>query len=146
MDYVREAKDFLRNYRDYTISLENMKHRLQELETELEGYKPTSYSGMPSGSGGDDEVDDRLCNLIFARDRTSQQLVETQEIVDKYEAIVDNLKDEYKKILVLSFIEEKPDILIMDELFLSRTSYFRKKGEAIRCFARQLHGIKASGY
>lgn len=145
MDYVREAREFLYNYRDYKIANDNLRDRLRKLDNELEGYKPINYSDMPHGSNGDNP-DDKLCNLIFFRDRTKEQLELNIEQLESFENILSNLKEEYRIILLKSYVEELPETIILKDINMSRRTYFREKGKAIRSLARQLFGIKVSGY
>lgn len=145
MNYIWEAKDFLRHYREYENANKNLTDKLNRLNAELEGYKPIDYSGMPHGS---DEAspDDKLCNMIFERDVTKKCLQENKIKIDDCKKILDGLNEEQRKILTMSYIDEQPEVEIIKKLNLSRRTYFRCKGEALRSLARQLFGIKASGY
>lgn len=146
MNYVREAREFLESYRDYEKANENLRNKLKDLNTRLEGYKPIDYSGMPHGSG-DAEPDDKLCNMIFERDKTKECLLTNIREVNKCEHIINNLSVEEKKILMMTYVDnngETPETYIMKELNMSRRTYYRYKGHAIRKLARQLFGIKAS--
>lgn len=145
MNYIWEAKDFLKHYREYENANKNLIDKLNKLNAELEGYKPINYSDMPHGSG-EASPDDKLCNMIFERDVTKNCLVVNKNEINDCEKILCGLNEEQRKILTMSYIDELPEIQIMHKLNVSRANYFRKKGEALRSLARQLFGIKVSGY
>lgn len=145
MNYIWEAKDFLKHYREYENANKNLIDKLSKLNAGLEGYKPINYSDMPHGSG-EASPDDKLCNMIFERDVTKNCLKENKIKIDDCEKIIAGLDEECKNILTMSCIDELPEIQIMHKLNISRANYFRKKGEALRSLARQLFGIKVSGY
>lgn len=142
MDYVREAKEFLKNYRDYVIAQENLKDRLKELNTTMNNCKMIDYSGMPRAQST--EPDDRICNLIFERDETKKCLEENTAMLEKAKKIIANLTKEQQQILELSYIAEDTDTAISLRLHMSPRTFYRAKSEAIRTLARQLWGISAS--
>lgn len=144
MNYIREAKEFLMNYKDYCIANDNLKDKLNLLKTELEGYKPVIISGTPRGSSS--STDDKLCNLIFERDKIKEYLEVNSAKLTNCESILNNLPEEYRKILILSYVEYRSETEIMMDLHMSERTYYRRKEEAIRCLARQLFGITVSGY
>lgn len=144
MNYIWEAKDFLKHFREYENADKNLNDKLKKLNTELEGYKPINYSDMPHGSS--ETTDDQLCNMIFERDFTKECLMSNKNKINECKQILNNLNEEYKKILILSCIDELPETEIMQKLNISRANYFRKKNEALRTLAKNLFGIKVSGY
>lgn len=141
MNYVREAIEYLRNYGDLKIAQENLEDKLHELNGSLEGYKEVNNSGMPGG-GSAGAPDDKVCNLIFIRDRTTESLIETNNTIMKIDYILSKLGEEERKIIISSYAEEKSDLLIAEELNISRRTFYRYRGEAIRKLAVQLFGIQ----
>lgn len=142
MNYIREAIEYLKNYQNLKIAAENLRDRLHELNEELQGYKEINVTDMPGGSAK--TPDDAVCNLIFQRDRTKEQYIETVNAITKIEKILNNLEDKEKKILNLSYIMDIPDSNIANyELHCSRITVQRIKKEALRKLAVQLFGIKA---
>lgn len=144
MNYIREAKEFLMNYKDYRIANDNLEDKLNILNTELEGHKPVNLLETPRASSN--SFDDRLCNLIFERDKTKEYLEANSAKLTNCESILNNLPEEYRKILILSYVEYRTETEIMMDLHMSERTYYRRKEEAIRCLARQLFGITVSGY
>lgn len=144
MNYIREAKEFLMNYKDYRIANNNLEDKLNTLNTDLEGHKPINISGTPGTSSY--SFDDRLCNLIFERDKTKEYLETNSAKLTNCENILNNLPEEYRKILIFSYVEYRTETEIMMDLHMSERTYYRRKEEAIKCLARQLFGITVSGY
>lgn len=145
MDYLGEAKDFLKNYKYYKIASKNLQNKLNELVSKLEGYKSVVYSDMPSGKSGA-APDDRLCNMIFEKDRISELLKENKSKISEIETILSNLSDDHRNILIKAYINEESEVQITMDLCISRRTYYRYKNDAIRELARQLFGIKTDGY
>lgn len=140
MNYIRETIEYLRNYDNIMNATVNLQERLMELEAALDGYKAIDYSGMPKG--GSTAHDDRLCNLIFNRDRTLELLNANLDAELKIKDVIDKLDEETKKILVMAYIQNKGENKIMSDLSVSRRTYYRMKNEAIRKLAVQLFGIR----
>ena len=143
MNYIHEAKEFLRQYKNLRIANDNLRDKIAMLRTELEGYKPVNSSGMPGG--GSSSPDDSLCNLIFERDRNIEALQANSLRLSKATAILNKLDKESLDILKLSFIEseEKTDTEIAKELGIGRTTLNEKRRRALKEFSIQLFGIKA---
>lgn len=144
MDYIYEAKEFLKNYRSYKRADKNLKDKLVDLETALEGYKPINVNGMPGATA--ENPDDRICNLIFERDKTKEAYEANRQLLEKAEKVLQSMDKELRDILIMSYVEELFENDIMKKLNISRPTYFRMKGRAIRQLARELWGIKAAGY
>jgi RNA polymerase sigma factor (sigma-70 family) len=141
MNYIREAIDYLRNYQDLKIAAENLEDKINELNGSLEGYKEINNSGMPGG-GGSSAPDDAICNLIFQRDKSIENLDDTNKAIVKIENALSKLSEEEKKILIKSYSQEMTDTQISDELNISRRTFYRYRSEAIRKLAVQLFGIQ----
>lgn len=142
MNYIREATDYLKHYRELKKANENLENRLKQIKAELEGYKPIDYSGMPHGSGSA-APDDKICNLIFERDNLEKLLKENRLKVSEIEEVFNGLNDEFREVLKLAYIEEQPDVIICNKLGMSRSTYYRTRGKAQRSLAIQLFGIGA---
>lgn len=143
MDYIYEAKEFLKNYRSYKRADKNLKDKLVDLETALEGYKPINVNGMPGATA--ENPDDRICNLIFERDKTKEAYEANRQLLEKAEKVLQSMDKELRDILIMSYVEEECDTSIMNGLHMSERTYYREKGRAIRQLARELWGIKAAG-
>jgi len=139
VNYIREAIDYLRNYQNVIIAETNLKDKLRELNGSLEGYKGIKYDDLPSGSAV--SPDDRVCNLIFSRDKTKENIKENSDVRKKMDVVLKNLEEEKKQLLILAYATDKSEDDILKELNISRATYHRQKGRAIRELAVQLFGI-----
>ena len=143
MDYIYEAKELLKNYRSYKRADANLRDKLGDLNTALEGYKPTSMSGMPGAPV--EQPDDKVCNLIFERDRAREAYAANRQLLEKAEKVLQGMDEELREILLMSYVDEVYDTEAMKRLHMSERTYYREKGKAIRQLARELWGIKVSG-
>ncbi len=141
MNYITEAIEYLTHYKELDIANDNIKLRIKEVEGELESCKGAIYSDMPKGSKT--MPDDRICNLIFQRDRLKEIQEENKLKLNTIESMFNKLEDEYKNILTISYVERKNEMAILDELNMSRATYYRIRSKAIKSFAIQLFGIVA---
>lgn len=141
MNYITEAIEYLTHYKDLDIANDNIELRIKEVESELEGCKGAVYSDMPKGSKA--MPDDRICNLIFQKDRLKELHEENKLKLSQLENMFNKLEDEYRDILKLSYVERKNEMSILDELSMSRATYYRLRTKAIKSFAIQLFGIAA---
>lgn len=143
MNYIYEAKELLKGYSDYKNANKNLSERLEKLNADLQNVKAISYDDMPHGSSAN--PDDKLCNMIFERDRTITLLKKNQNEIDRIDEIINNLDAEHKDVLIMAYVEDLPEIVIINKLNIARRTFYRYKGEAIRSLARQYFGIKVSG-
>jgi DNA-directed RNA polymerase specialized sigma subunit len=145
MNFLYETQERLTNYEDCKHANLNLKNRLSQLNQELEGYKPIIMSDMPSG-GGSVEPDDRICNLIYERDRTKEMLEKNTNQLKNFDIAFNQLPEEDRKILTMAFIKQVDESTIVKNLNVSRNTYFRERKKVLKRFARKLHGIVVDGY
>lgn len=150
MDYIREAVEYLKSYRDMKISLDNLKDEIRELKLEIPGDTAISFSDMPGGSGPnlpDDSIINKMCRL----EKAKGEYFATKKKLEKMDGIIGGLSSKgdkcYEKILRLWYIDNndkgKPDVeKIAKELNYTERHVYRIKGIALRKFAIQLHGVK----
>ncbi|ERK31568.1 sigma factor-like helix-turn-helix DNA-binding protein [Clostridium intestinale] len=143
MNYIHEAKEFLRHYKDLKIANENLRYKITELNSKLSEIKSMQITDMPHGGGGE-LPDDKLCNIVFERDKNIEALQKNSLILTRSTAILNKLEEEYRKVLILSFIEnERTDTEIARELNVTRPTLNDKRRKALKKFSIQLYGIKA---
>jgi DNA-directed RNA polymerase specialized sigma subunit len=143
MDYIREAIEYLKSYRDLEIAKMNLEGKVCLINTEING-QAISYKHTTGGSGA--ETDDILINKIFARDQAAIQLKETKrslEHVDKVIQAFEQEHEQYGKLLRLWLIEKKSLRYTAEQLDITERHIHRIKNQALRQFSIQLFGIKA---
>lgn len=149
MDYIREAVEYLKSYKDMKISLKNLKDEIRELGLEIPGDTAISFSDMPGGSGPhlpDDKIINKMCRLEQAK----EEYIATKKKLEKMDKIIAKLSYGgnkcYEKVLRMWYIDngdKKPDAEeIAKELNYTERHVYRIKGIALRKFAIQLHGVK----
>lgn len=142
MDYVREAIDLLRSYRDLVFSKANLQDEIDKLDAEIKG-RAICYKDTPGGSSCD--PDEILINKIFRIDNAKVELKETLNEINRIDKVLEAFKidhEESYKILVSWLIERKSINLTAEQLKISERHIYRLKNQAIRSFAIQLYGIK----
>lgn len=140
MNYIREASEYLKNYRNLKIAHENLVDEVTKLKADLSGYKAINYSDMPHGTSI--VPDDTICNLMFRFDKTKEQLAENKKALARIEKSLSQLTDEERKVLEAYYVDELSDVEAAQKLHMSRATFYRVKGKAIRTLAVQLFGIK----
>jgi DNA-directed RNA polymerase specialized sigma subunit len=145
MNYIYETEAFMRNLNDYEQANTNLLTRLSEINTQLEGYKSQQISDMPHGGSGA-EPDDKICNLIFEKDRVTELLKKNQKKLNAAQKALTNMDDNQRKMLKMSFDDSFNEEDILSTFNISRRTYYRMKNNAIRKIGRQLWGISVDGY
>lgn len=145
MDYIREAIEYLKSYKDMLISLDNLQEEIRELNAEIPGDKAITMNDMPHGSGPslpDDAIINKLCRLQKAK----EEYAFTKKKLEKMDKIIKGLskgEDEYyEKVLRMWYIDDIDVGQIAKELNYTERHIYRIKGIALRKFAIQLHGVK----
>lgn len=144
MNYIREASEYLRNYKNLKVANQNLADEVMKLKEDLSGYKAIKYSDMPAG-GSSVVPDDAICNLMFRLDKTKEQLAENKKALARIEKSLSQLTDEERKVLEAYYVDELSDVEATQKLHMSRATFYRVKGKAIRTLAVQLFGIKVIG-
>nr|DAM13526.1 MAG TPA: Protein of unknown function (DUF1492) [Caudoviricetes sp.] len=146
MNYIKEARHYLKYYGDMYRSLENMDKEISRLirKTGPKEISAIAYSSEKvSGGAGQDEAINilfKLQKLINSREETSKKLKEIDDLLD-------DLEKGYKyygQVLRKWHIERTPKEKIAEEIgYSSRTSIYTLEAKAIRKFAVRLFGIDA---
>ncbi|MBU3185644.1 DUF1492 domain-containing protein [Clostridium estertheticum] len=141
MNYIEEAEEYLTNYDNLKISLENLRMDVIELDETFKSIKAINYSGMPHGSGAG-EPSDAILNKMFQRDQKKVMYDETLNVITRMEKIFANLQEADMKILRLWYIDGYRCEQLIKDLNCSESTIFRNKRKAIRVLAIQLFGLK----
>lgn len=149
MDYIREAIEYLKSYKDLQASLENLSFEIKELNAVIPGDKSIELDGMPHGSGSS-LPDDAIVNKLFRLQKAKEEYVKTKKAIDHMDKVLAGLSDSeehkiHEKVLRLWFLENRRADDIGKQINCSERHVFRIKNIAIRRLAVQLFGIKVIG-
>ena len=76
----------------------------------------------------------------------SRNIAETQRKLAEIKGIIDQLKDEYKKLVVLWYLEKKPKEAVMEELYIqSLSTVYDLRNRAVAEFALLYFGGSTLG-
>lgn len=144
MDYIREAIEYLKSYKDLQMAVINLKEEIQKLDAELKGSAIT-YKDMPGGSGAL-QSDDVMLNKLFRLQQCKLKYAESYREIKRIDRILEGLSEgegneKHTAILKRTFIDGGDIDVIADELGYSRRQYYRVRNVALRRFAVQLFGI-----
>lgn len=144
MDYVKEAVEYLKNYDNFKIALDNLKCEIVELEYSIKGLKGIQYSDMPKGSGTT-LFDDELINKMFRLNKAMDEYKATTRTIKRMDEVFKKFEEEnnnYGKVLKGYFIDQYTEEQLMKDLYYSDRHLRRIKQQALRSFAIQLFGVK----
>lgn len=146
MDYLKEAEEELRAYKDFSNSLISLREEIEIIELEMKSVKTMNYDSIPGGNAVED--DERLVNLIYKKQikedaykLTKAKIKHIQKIFKLLDSSGDN-KNIDVELLKQLYVEQRQIIDICNELEISERTFRRRKYIALRRFARQLFGIK----
>lgn len=142
MDYVREAVEYLKNYDNLLVARKHLNENILMLKENLESVKGISYSDMPRGNSKG-TPDDELVNKIFELNESIKLFEENEQAIRSTEEALKDLQGDFKKIIWSWYVEEKTETQMLNELNISRATFYRLKSQAIRTFAIQLFGVRA---
>lgn len=142
MDYIRETVAIIKNYDNLSKSIENLKYRLEDCRSKLEGFKGVDLSGMPVA--GAIEPDDALCNLLYEEKVLQDNIITTKKEYLRINKQLNGLSDKERELIIKAYTcDDKTDTLIATELNITRQTFYNKKKSIIKKLAIQLWGIKA---
>lgn len=146
MDYIREAIEYLKSYKDTQMSIINLREEITKLDAELKGSAIT-YTDMPGG-GGIIPADDIMLNKIYRKSQAEKQLKESAATIRRIDRILKDLNsdnnEKHGDMLRKSFIarlSNKDIDELADEFGYSRRQFYRVREKALKRFAIQLFGI-----
>lgn len=142
MDYIREAAEYLKNYDNLLVARRRLTEKITMLKENLSSIKAISYSDMPKGNSKG-VSDDGLVNKIFELNESIKLFEENEQAIKATERSLEDLQEDFKKIIWSWYVEEKTETQMLNELNVSRATFYRLKSQAIRIFAIQLFGVRA---
>ena len=123
-------------------ALENLRNREQRL---IEQGKPREPGAIDYSKPFTDShfVSDTL-NELLELSECSKNIAETQRKLAELENIIDQLNEEYKKVVVLWYVEKRSKEAIMEELYIeSLTTVYNLRNRAVAEFALLYYGASA---
>ena len=147
MNFIKEAENRLKHYKDLYQSIENMDRQICKL---VMNAGPSDgrvikldESGIRSGKF------DKTINMLYEIQTLNNNKIKTQTELDEINITLDKLSAEpgcelYKDVLWLWYIERIPKEDIAEQLnYSSKQTIYNIRALAIRKFAIRLFGIEA---
>lgn len=144
MNYFKAAEQVLSSVPALERALENLQHRRDRL---IESGAPREPGAIDYSKPFTDShyVSDTL-NELLELTECSRNIAETQRKLAEIKGIIDQLKDEYKKLVVLWYLEKKPKEAVMEELYIqSLSTVYDLRNHAVTEFALLYFGGSALG-
>ena len=142
MNYFKAAEQVLGSIPTLKRALENLQKREQRL---IEQGKPREPGAIDYNKPFTDShyVSDTL-NELLELSECSKNISETQRKLAELENIIDQLNEEYKKVVVLWYVEKRSKEAIMEELYVeSLTTVYNLRNKAVAEFALLYYGASA---
>ncbi len=142
MNYFKAAEQVLGSIPTLKKALENLQKREQRL---IEQGKPREPGAIDYNKPFTDShyVSDTL-NELLELSECSKNIAETQRKLAELENIIDQLNEEYKKVVVLWYVEKRSKEAIMEELYVeSLTTVYNLRNKAVAEFALLYYGASA---
>lgn len=142
MNYFKAAEQVLGSIPTLKKALENLQKREQRL---IEQGKPREPGAIDYNKPFTDShyVSDTL-NELLELSECSKNIAETQRKLAELENIIDQLNEEYKKVVVLWYVEKRSKEAIMEELYVeSLTTVYNLRNKAVAEFALLYYGTSA---
>ena len=128
MNYFKAAEQVLSSVPALERALENLQHRRDRL---IESGAPREPGAIDYSKPFTDShyVSDTL-NELLELSECSRNIAETQRKLAEIKGIIDQLKDEYKKLVILWYLEKKPKETVMRarSIYAERSSYVPGQG------------------
>lgn len=142
MNYFKAAEQVLGSVPTLKRALSNLQRRQQRL---IEKGCPREPGAIDYSKPFSDTqyVSDTLGELLELAE-CSKNLAETQEKLSEVEYIINQLDDEYKKVVELWYIEKRPKEVIMEQMYISSlATVYNLRNKAVAEFALLYFGASA---
>lgn len=142
MNYFKAAEQLLSSVPTLEKALENPRKREQQL---TEQGKPRELGAIDYSKPFTDShfVNDTL-NELLELSECSKNIIETQRKLAEIRSIIEQLSTEYKKVIVMWYIEKRSKEAIMEELYIeSLTTAYSIRNRAVAEFALLYFGASA---
>lgn len=142
MNYFKAAEQVLSSVPTLKRALENLKRRKARL---IESGAPRELGAIDYSKPFTDShyVSDTLNELLELSECT-RNIAETQRELNYIDGIIEQLSEEYKKIIVLWYIEKRSKESIMEAMYIeSLTTVYNLRNRAVAEFALLYYGASA---
>ncbi len=142
MNYFKAAEQVLSSVPTLKRALENLERRKERL---IESGAPREPGAIDYSKPFTDAhfVSDTLGELLELSECT-RNIAETQRELNYIDGIIAQLSEEYKKIIVLWYIEKRSKESIMEALYIeSLTTVYNLRNRAVAEFALLYYGASA---
>lgn len=146
MNYIKEAENYLRHYASFKKAAEHARHMIAKISKRGAPSDKVTASYDITGIHADHPVN--TLNDLYELQKWHQVLENNMQEINHIESILDDIGSregcrDFKKILIMWYVERKDKDLIAEELSYSRRNLFYLKARAIEVFAIDLFGILA---
>lgn len=142
MNYFKAAEQVLASVPTLKIALENLERREKHL---LESGAPQELGAIDYSKPFTNShyVSDTLNELLELAE-CRRNIAETKKAITEIETIIEQLGDEYKKLVILWYIEKRSKEEILGEMFIeSLTTIYNLRNRAVAEFALLYYGASA---
>lgn len=146
MNYIKEAENYLKYYRNLKKSLDHANYMINNFTWLTAPNSIHAVVNDPSGISARKPVNtvEQLYELV----RWQEQKKQTQKEIDHIEEILNDMVKEkgcekYRRVLEMWYVEKEDKEYIAQELNYCTRNVFRVKEKALEKFAVTLFGIKA---
>ena len=142
MNYFKAAEQVLGSVPTLKRALENLKKREQRL---IDQGKPRELGAIDYSKPFTDShfVSDTL-NELLELSECSRNIKETERTLAEIEGVLEQLSDEYKKCVILWYIEKRSKEAIAEALYIeSSTTVYNLRNKAVAEFALLYYGAAA---
>lgn len=142
MNYFKAAEQLLASVPTLEKALENLKERKRQL---TEQGKSRELGSIDYSKPFVDShfVNDTLNELLELAECT-RNIAETQRKLNYIDGIIEQLSEEYKKVIVLWYVEKRSKESIMEALYIdSLTTVYNLRNRAVAEFALLYYGASA---
>lgn len=145
MNYIQEARNYLKHFRDLQISVDIIDRNISKIIIKAgpRYVAGMSYDNEKVQSGSHDDT----LNILFELQRLKECREETSNKLTEINKILEELEKDYVyygQVLRKWYLERIPKENIAEQIgYSSRSSIYSLEGKAIRVFAIRLFGIDA---
>lgn len=142
MNYFKAAEQVLSSVPTLKRALENLERRKERL---IENGAPREPGAIDySKPFTDSHYVSNTLNELLELSECTRNIAETQRELNYIDGIIAQLSEEYKKIIVLWYIEKRSKESIMEALYIeSLTTVYNLRNKAVAEFALLYYGASA---
>lgn len=144
MNWKSEAIGKLKGYRQHKAAIDNLQIEISRLKSEAESIRSANKTSTPVQGGGPSREDMLLSNIVL-REELRRQLRSARLWVTMVDNALESLDAEERALLEdIYFAEDRtPLIVICESWHMERSTFYRRRDDALRHFVAALYGIDA---